>query len=79
MNRGLLEHLAEPAMNRCLFGFLCIEKVGIIGGTVSYKKKCKLIYSPVKKYRDIHKNLVEKDLLYIYSPDTNKIDVFFTQ
>ena len=37
------------------------------------------MYSPVKKYRDIHKNLVEEDLLYIYIPDTNKIDVFFTQ
>ena len=24
MDRGLVEHLAEPAMNRCLYGFLCI-------------------------------------------------------
>ena len=54
------------------------------GGEQHCTKKCKIIYSPVKKYRDIllvlvHKNLVEEDLLYIYSPDTNKIDVFLTQ
>ena len=28
------------------------------------------MYNPIKKYRDIHKNLVEEDLLYISSPDT---------
>ena len=27
------------------------------GGGASYRKKCKVMYSPIKKYRDIHKNL----------------------
>ena len=37
------------------------------------------MYSPIKRYRDIHNNLVEEDFLYISSHDTQKIDVFFTQ
>ena len=49
------------------------------GKTASYKKKCKIVYSPIKKYRDIHKNLNEEDMLYISSPDTTKFDVTFAQ
>ena len=37
------------------------------------------MYSPTKKYRDIHKNLVEEDLLCISSPYTTKFDVSFIQ
>ena len=49
------------------------------GGAASYKKKCKIVYSPIKKYPDIDKNLDEQDWLYISSPDTTKCDVSFTQ
>ena len=49
------------------------------GGTASYKKKFKTVYSLIQKYNEIHKNLVELDLVHIYSPDTNKYDVFSTQ
>ena len=37
------------------------------------------MYNPLKKYRDIHTNVVEEDLLYISSIDTTKFDVSFIQ
>ena len=48
-------------------------------GGASYKKMYKIMYNPIKKYRDIHKNLVEEDFLYISSPDTTEFDVSLIQ
>ena len=62
-----------------MFYTCLVTEVVYHGGTASYKKKCKIMLSHIKKYRDIHNNLVEEDLLYISSPDTTKFDVSFTQ
>ena len=35
MNRGLVEHLDEPAMNLCLYGFLCIFGIQYMYGKSS--------------------------------------------
>ena len=48
-------------------------------GESSYKKKIKTLYSLVKKCNERHKNFVDKDLVDIYSPNTNKYDVSSTQ
>ena len=55
--------------------YTCVSQ----GGTASYKKKFETLYSLIKKYNESHKNLVEYDLVHIYSPDINKYDVFSTQ
>ena len=61
--------------------YTCLETELVYhgGGAVSYKKKCKIMYNHIKKYRDIHKNRVEEDLLCISSPDTTQFDVSFIQ
>ena len=48
-------------------------------GTASYKKTFKTLYSLIQKHNEKHKNLVEYDLVHIYSPDTKKYDAFSTQ
>ena len=35
MDRGLVEHLDEPAMNLCLYGFLCIFGIQYMYGKSS--------------------------------------------
>ena len=35
MDRGLVEHLDEPAMDLCLYGFLCIFEIHYMYGKVS--------------------------------------------
>ena len=50
MDRGLVEHLDEPAMNLCLYGFLCIFGIQYMYGKSSSS-------SPVSISNDVRSDL----------------------
>ena len=58
MDRGLVEHLDEPAMNLCLYGFLCIFGIQYMYGKSSLSS---LVSIPNEVRKDLFIKRLEFD------------------